>query len=131
MDVGLLIAGLLCVGMAIGHAAIGLVWVLPRIDKERLPRTPFGPQSMTFGMLRVTWHVVTVFVLAIGILLITLAADADVDPRTMLLRCLAAMWLLAAAMALWVVRRNLRHFPRLPVPLIWIVVAVLLWQAAA
>ena len=37
MNVGLGTAGLICVAMALGHARIGFVWVLPRIA-EVLPR---------------------------------------------------------------------------------------------
>ena len=133
MDIGLGIAGLICVAMAFGHATIGLVWVLPGLSEERVPTTPFGPRSMTVVMVRVTWHIVTVFVLAVGALLMTLAWDADADPRASLLRWFVAMWLAATAMALWVARRGLRNprqLLRLPVPLLWVVVAVLCWQAS-
>jgi len=47
-----------------------------------------------------------------------------------LLRWLAAMWLVATAMAVWVSRRTVRHFWRLPVPLLWVVVAALCWMAS-
>lgn len=133
MDVGLLVAGLICVAMGFGHQAIGVAWVLPSLTEERVPATPFGPKAMTVGMLRVTWYIVTVFVLAIGILLLMLAGDATGDTRSLLLQWFAATWLAATAMALWVVRAGLRHprnFFRLPVPLLWIVVAVLCWNAA-
>lgn len=127
MDVGLAVAGLICVGMAFGHAAIGLLWVLPGLEDEHLPSTPFGPRSLTEGMVRVTWHVVTIFVLSLGSLLMAMAWPADVDPKTLLLRVFAAGWVAATAMALWVSRGRLRHAARLPVPLLWVAVAVLLW----
>jgi hypothetical protein len=130
MNVALAIAGLISVGLALGHASIGLVWVLPSLTEERLPSTPFGSPSMTVSMVRVTWHIVTVFALAFGALLITLAWDGAADPKTLLLRWFAAMWLAATAMAVWVTRRklrNLRSLLRLPVPLLWVVVAVLCW----
>ena len=133
MDVGLLIAGLICVAMGFGHQAIGVVWVLPSLTEERVPSTPFGPQAMTVGMLRVTWYIVTVFVLAVGILLLMLASDPAIETRALLLRWFAATWLAATAMALWVVRAGLsrpRQFFRLPVPLLWVVVALLCWNAA-
>ncbi len=130
MDVGLGIAGLICVAMALGHTTIGFVWVLPSLTEERLPSTPFGPSSMTVAMVHVTWYVVTVFALALGGLLITLAWAADPDPKTLLLRWFAAMWLAATAMALWIARRRPRHLLRLPVPLLWVVITVLLWTAS-
>jgi hypothetical protein len=48
-----------CLALALGHATIGQRWVLPVLTKERLPSTPIGPPSMTIGMLRFTWPVVT------------------------------------------------------------------------
>lgn len=130
MDVGLGIAGLLCVVLAFGHLTIGVVWVLPSLTKDRLPRTPFGPPSMSLGMLRVTWYVVTIFALALGVVLILLALDASADARTVLLRTFASMWVVATLMAVFVVGRPSRRMLRLPVPAVWMVVAVLCWEAS-
>ncbi|HEX2057733.1 MAG TPA: hypothetical protein VHI71_05115 [Actinomycetota bacterium] len=134
MDVGLGIAGFICIAMAAGHTAIGVVWVLPSLTEERLPATPFGPPSTTVAMVRVTWFIVTVFVVALGGLLVTLAWSERVDPAAALLRWFAAMWVAATVMAVAVSPRSLRrprYFFRLPVPLLWVVVAVLCWQASA
>ncbi len=133
MDVGLGIAGLLSVLLALGHLAVGLVWVLPNLTEERVPNTPFGPPAMTVAMLRVTWYIVTVFALSLGGLLLTLSWSPAAEPKTLLLRWFAAMWLAAAVMALWVAGRrvrNPRHLLRLPVPLLWPVIAALLWNAS-
>jgi hypothetical protein len=134
MDVGLITAGVLCVALGLGHTTVGLVWVLPSLTEERLPRTPFGPRSMTVSMIRVTWYIVTVFVLGLGGLLMTLGWVPAADPKTVVLRWLAATWLAATAMATSVAARRmrgLRGLLRLPVPLVWVVVAVLCWQASA
>jgi hypothetical protein len=133
MDVALAIAGLICLALALGHATLGLVWVLPGLTEDHLPRTPFGPASMTEGMLRVTWHIVTVFAVSLGTLLMVLAWAPSADPKTVVLRWFAAMWLAATAMAFWVAGRRMnspRRFLRLPVPLLWVVVAVLCWVAS-
>jgi hypothetical protein len=130
MNVGLAIAGVLCVALALGHETVGRVWVLPTFSKERLSSTRLGPSSMTDGMLRVTWHIVTIFVLAVGGVLMMLAWDEGADPKTLLLRWFAVMWLAATAMAAWVTRRRLRFSPLLPVPLLWVVIAVLCWMAS-
>ena len=130
MDVGLGIAGLICVVLALGHTTIGVVWVLPGLAKDRLPDSPFGPRSMTLAMLRVTWFIVTIFALGSGAILIALAWDAAIDPRTLLLRAFAVMWVVATAMALVVTGRPTRRMLRLPVPALWIVVAVLCWTAS-
>lgn len=132
MTVGLGIAGILCIALALGHLTVGVIWILPHLTKERLPRTPFGGGTMTESMIRVTWYIVTVFVLALGGLLISLAWS-DADPEVLLLRWFAAMWFVATAMATVVAARRVRSVRgvlRLPVPLIWIVVAVLCWQAS-
>jgi hypothetical protein len=129
-DIGLGIAGLLCVAMAIGHAAMGLVWVLPGLTEDRLPSTPFGPKSMTLAMVRVTWYIVTVFALALGGLLLNLAWETGADPKMLALRWFAAMWLTGTGMALWFVRHRPRGLLRLPVPVFWVLVAVLCWTAS-
>lgn len=129
MDVGLGVAGMLCIAMAAGHMTIGVVWVLPRIDKAGLPETPFGSRSMTQSMVRVTWHVVTIFAAGLGVVLTSLAIDPGADVKSLLLRSVAVMWLAAAAMAGFVARPAWRHLPRLPVPFLWVVVAALCWRA--
>ena len=45
MSVELEIAGLSCLALALGHATVGLRWVLPNLTREGLPSTPFGPPS--------------------------------------------------------------------------------------
>jgi hypothetical protein len=131
MNVELGIAGLISVALGLGHETLGLVWVLPGLTEERVPGTRFGPPSMTVSMVRVTWHIVTIFAMAAGGLLMTLAWSEAADPRTLLLRWFAAMWIVAAAMAFWVARVRVRNLLRLPVPLLWVVIAVLLWKASA
>jgi hypothetical protein len=133
MDVELGIAGAISVALGIGHETLGLIWILPALTTESLPATPFGPPSMTRVMVHVTWHIVTIFALGMGGILWSLASSADVEPRTVLLRWFAAMWLIATVMAVWVAGRrvrNLRAILRLPVPLVWVVVAVLCWTAS-
>ena len=133
MNLELGVAGLICVLLALGHTTIGVVWVLPSLTEENLPRTPFGPSSMTLGMIRVTWFIVTAFALALGGLFLTLAWNDAADAKMVLLRWFAAMWLAATLMALWVVRRGLRNpraLLRLPVPFLWLIVAGLCWTAS-
>ncbi len=133
MDVGLGIAGIICLAIALGHATIGIVWVLPRLPQERLPRTPFGPAGMTDVMIRVTWHVVTIFALSLGGLLLSLALARAPDPNALLLRWFGTMWFAAVIMALFVIRRNPRYL-RLPLPVVWVptltTVGILLWGAS-
>lgn len=130
MDVGLGIAGLLCLALAAGHTTIGVVWVLPGLDEATLPQTPFGPRSLTLAMVRVTWLVVTVFVVALAGVLLTLALASDADAQTVMLRWFAVMWVVATAVAFASSGGRVRHVWRFPVPLLWLVVAALCWVAS-
>jgi hypothetical protein len=127
MSVELAIAGLGCFVLAFGHAAIGLRWILPHLDGRTLPSTPFGPPTMTLNIVRFTWDVVTVFLVAFGVLFLILAWAPGADPKTLVLRWFAALWLVAAARACWDARRRLRSVLRFPVPLVFVVIAVLCW----
>lgn len=133
MDLRLAIAGTLCLLLAVGHTMIGVRWVLPHLTQERVRPTPFGPASMTVGMIRVTWFIVTIFASALGGILLALAA-AEADPRVVVLRGIAALWVAAAIMA-WTIAarrvRSVREVLRLPVPVVWLVVAVLCWIASS
>ena len=130
MNLELVIAGLSCFVLAFGHATLGLRWILPNLTKERLPSTPVGPPSMTLGMVRFTWYVVSVLLVGFGILLMTLAWAPDADPKTLLLRWVAAVWLAATALACWNARRRPSSLLRFPVPLVFVVIAVLCWTAS-
>ena len=130
MDVGLGIAGLISVVLAVGHETVGLVAVLPLLTEDRLAGTRIGPPSLTVAMLRVSWHLVGLFVLALGGVLLTLAAADDADARTVVLRWLAAIWTGATVMGFWSVRRRPRNILRLPVPFTWPVIALLCWKAS-
>ena len=132
MNVELAIAGIICVGMAVGHTTIGVKWVLPALTPEHMGTSPFGPRSFSLSMIRVTWFVVTIFALGMGGLLLTLAWT-DVDAQTAVLRWLAGMWLAAFVMVPLVTTNRkgmLGAGLRLPVPLLWIAVAALCWVAS-
>ena len=131
MTAELAVAGAACFLLAAGHASIGARWVLPSLRQVRLPSTPFGPPSLTLSMLRFTWDVVTLFLAAFGVLLVTLAADRDVDLQTLLLRWFAALWVVATLRAWWDVRRRPSALLRLPVPVVFVLLAVLSWSASS
>jgi hypothetical protein len=130
MNAELAIAGLGCFVLAFGHTMVGLRWVLPNLTKGRLPSTPFGSPSMTLGMVRFTWHIVSILLVGFGILFMALAWAPDADSKTLLLRWCAALWLAATALAGWNVRRRPSSLLRLPVPLVFVVIAVMCWTAS-
>jgi hypothetical protein len=130
MNAELAIAGLCCFLLAFGHAAIGFRWILPSLRSNGLPGTPFGPPRLTVAMVRFTWQVVSLMLVAFGVLLVTLALAPDADPKTLLLRWLAVFWLAASALATWNARRRLRSIVRFPVPVVMLVIAVMCWVAS-
>ncbi len=130
MNAELVIAGLGCFLLAVGHTTIGARWVLPNLTKGALPSTPFGPPAMTLGMVRFTWHVVSVVLLAFGVLFMTLAFAPHANPKILLLRWLAAFWLAATVPALWEARRRPSSLLRFPVPLLFVVIAAMCWTAS-
>jgi hypothetical protein len=131
MTLELTIAAVGWFALALGHTTIGLRWVLPNLRQARLPSTPFGPPSMTFSMVWFTWHVVSVLLLGSGVLFMTLALAPDADPKTLLLRWFAAVLLIATAVACWGARRRPRSILRLPVPLVFVLIAALSLTASA
>ena len=130
MDVELAIAALACFALAVGHTLIGVRWLVPNLTKEGLPGTPLGPPSMTLGMLRFTWYVVSLMLLGFGVLLMTLAWAGHADPKILLLRWSAGLWLAATALAVWSARRRPRSLLRPPIALVYIVIAVTCWTAS-
>ena len=134
MDTTLGIAGLLCVLLALGHATLGLVWVLPSLKDREFAPTPFGGPNLTAAAIYASWHIVTVFALSAGVILLWLAIDANVDPKTVVLRVFGGMWLMIAAVASFAgLRRGSRvgDVLRFPVPVFFVVVAILCWRASA
>ncbi len=133
MDVGLAIAGALCVLLGIGHATLGLVWVLPGVDNEHLGVSPFGGRNLSSATIHASWHIVTVFAVSSGVVLSWLGWDPDGDPKTVVLRVFAGMWLMIAIVGSWAGLRRVRRLKdllRLPVPVLFVVVAALCWSAS-
>jgi 4-amino-4-deoxy-L-arabinose transferase-like glycosyltransferase len=85
---------------------------------------------MTLGMVRFTWHIVSVLLVAFGALLMTLVWAPEADAKTLLLRWFVAFLLAATALACWEARRRPRSLLRLSVPLVFVVIAVLCWTAS-
>jgi hypothetical protein len=81
-------------------------------------------------MVRFTWHIVSVLLLGFGVLLVTLAWAPHANPRALVLRWSAALWLVAAATACWNARRRPRSLLRPPVPFVMVVIAVMCGAAS-
>lgn len=133
MDVPLVIAGALCMLLALGHATLGIRWVLPGVDPEHLSTSPFGGRGMSASTIQASWHIVTVFAVCSGATLLWLGLDTAADPRTVVLRVFAVMWFGIALVASWAGLKRatrIRDVMRLPVPILFVVVAILCWVAS-
>src|SRR4051812_15369912 len=129
MNVELAIGGLFWLALGFGHAAIGRRWLLPSLDKRSLPGTPVGPPAMTLGMLRFTWHVVSIMLLGFGALFLALAFAPGADPRRLVLGWFAAFALVATTLAVWQARRRPRSLLLPPVAPILVAIAAICWAA--
>ena len=129
MQIELAIAGVGCGALALGHATVGLRSVFPNLMNES-PTATARPPAMTLGMVRVTWHILTVVLLAFASLLLMLAWTASGDPRTLLLRWLAGLWLAVTGLMFWSARRRLRNLLHLPAPWVSMVVAAMCLRAS-
>src|SRR5947209_19475133 len=99
-------AGALCVVLAVGHTVLGHVWVLHRLSSETLPPTPLGGARATAIALAVTWDVVTIVVLALGVLLIGLAERHSSAERSLVAHTVAAAFVAMSATAIGLGRRH-------------------------
>jgi hypothetical protein len=114
----------------IRHTTIGLRWILPNLTKESLPSTPLGSSWMTLDMVRLIWHMVSVLLVGFGILFVALAWAPDADPKTLLLRWFAARCGLLRRWLAGMVAAVRAASCGLPVPLAFVVIAVLCWTAS-
>jgi hypothetical protein len=127
MNVELVITGLGWFVLAFGHAVVGLRWVLPNLTgAEHTVRSAL----VHVGHAALTWNVVSVLLLAFGVLFTTLAWVPHADPKTLLLRWFVALVPAATALAFWEARRRPRSLLRLPVTLVMVVIAVMSWTAS-
>lgn len=129
MNAALVVAGTSCLLLALGHAVVGLRWVLPNLTTGELPSTPFGSASLTLGMVRFTWHILTVVLAGFSVLFLVLAAAEGTNPKTVLLSWFTAFWLAATATAVWHARRRPSDLLRLPVVALFVVIAAMCWLA--
>ena len=118
-------AGGLCLLLGAGHTLVGHLWILRRLRSQPLPATPFGAPSATGVALAVTWDMVTIAVIGLGLLLIGLADHQASAERTLVLQTVAAIFASGTAMTVWLGRRRLRSLARRPVLICFVAVAAL------
>src|SRR4030095_7539858 len=80
MNVGLVIAGSLCLVLALGHTLVGR-GVLDSLPRTLQP-TRFGDGALTRGAVVFTWHGLGLMLTTTGAILIALASSAPADARS-------------------------------------------------
>lgn len=130
MNVALVCAGALSVAAAAVHGIVG-DRLVNRLDRSTLPKSPIGGPNSTFGLIHVSWHLVTIVFVLSGVALFALSASDDVSLVRGAGSFLAAMYASFAILAIGysVVRLPSALF-RHPAPIGFIVNAALIcWGA--
>jgi hypothetical protein len=131
MTTVLVAAGALMLVMATAHTAIGVLWVLPRLPVEHLPRSPFGGGSMTSSFITVSWHAVGIMLLTFGVVLLVLGRGTLSADGAIAVRGVAAAFTALTLMVLWLGRRSVRTLVRAPMWVLFVAEALLCWVAAS
>lgn len=137
MNVQLFVAGILSLAAAMIHGGVGDA-IIRKIEPSGLPPNVFGDSAVTSLLIRVTWHLVTATFAVIGVALIVIGLQRDVDAARGVALLSATLFsaytLLAAALVLARYGvRGLLDQPRLlrhPAPAIFITTTVLIWWGA-
>ena len=127
MNTAVFTAALICFVLAIGHTIVGMRWVLPGLRAETLPTSPFGGRALTLDALVFVWHLVTLTVVTVGVLLAILASRPLTADGEIAVRAVGALFAGASITVLWVVRHRPAHLARAPVWVVFVVVAALCW----
>ncbi len=125
MNVGLVVAGSLCLVLAAGHTLTGRL-VLDRLPRNFLP-TRFGDGAYTRGLVRFTWHALSLMLTTTGVVLIALAQRAPADGRGAVVFLVGAAYAAAALLLAWMTRKRPSDLLRIPVLAPYIVIIVLCW----
>ncbi|MEJ2582662.1 MAG: hypothetical protein P8127_13650 [Acidobacteriota bacterium] len=124
MNVLWLIGGLLSVLIGLAHSILGEKLVLrPLIKRDNLPVLLGRPDFMR-QTLRFTWHLTTVFLASIGVIVMALSSAESGTQSAWLMRIFAITF--AACSLLSLVGARARHFSWW----VFLTIAVLLWFGA-
>lgn len=124
MNVMLLVAGLLSILIGFAHSLLGERLVLgPLFRRGDLPRL-LGSRSFARQTLRFTWHVTTVLLAAIGVIVIVLSRAPGSPDTVWILRILAITFGISSLVSLAGAKG--KHFSWW----VFLVIALLLWFGA-
>ena len=147
MNISLAIAGLVCLGLALGHALTGRA-VVPTLPRD-LPATRFGSGGYTRGLFRFTWHALTVMLTTTGAILLSLAygprfrgnpvaaqypalppEGASAGYGSEIAFLIGAGYAVALVVLLWMTKRRPSDLMRIPVWAGFVVIIGLCWFKA-
>jgi hypothetical protein len=125
VNLQLFLAGATCLTLALGHALTGraVLTALPRT----LPSTRFGDGAYTRGLLRFTWHALTLMLTVTGAVLIAVALGNPQDARGDIAFLIGSAYAAALVVLLWMTRRRPSDLLRIPVWAGFVVISVLCW----
>jgi hypothetical protein len=130
VNVPLIVAGSIGILGAAIHGAGGEVLVVRKLSLEVLPSSPFGGPKMTKAMIHVSWHLVTIAFLTVGIALILAgsALHGDTARGIGLVGACAFTGFAAVAVGLGAANtKSLRGLYRHPGPAVLALTAALAW----
>jgi hypothetical protein len=124
MNVMLLVAGLLSALIGIAHSVLGERLLLgPLFERGDLPKL-LGSAAFARRTLRFTWHLTTVLLLGIGVMVMILSLAPLDSQSACILRVLAITFAVCSLLSL--IGARARHFSWW----VFLIIAVLLWFGA-
>ena len=124
MNVMLLVAGLLSALIGIAHSVLGERLLLgPLFERGDLPKL-LGSAAFARRTLRFTWHLTTVLLLGIGVMVMILSLAPLDSQSACILRVLAISFAVCSLLSL--IGARARHFSWW----VFLIIAVLLWFGA-
>ncbi|HZP10973.1 MAG TPA: hypothetical protein VFB36_00985 [Nevskiaceae bacterium] len=130
MNFALACAGALSVAAAAVHGIVG-DRLVRRIDRHALPKSPIGGPNSTFGLIHVSWHLVTIVFLLAGAALFAISTSGNAALVRGVGIFLAAMY---ACFGLFAIGYSFARLPsallKHPAPIGFVVVTALIcWGA--
>jgi len=124
MNVMLLVAGLLSALIGIAHSVLGERFLLgPLFERGDLPKL-LGSAAFARRTLRFTWHLTTVLLLGIGVMVMILSLAPLDSQSACILRVLAITFAVCSLLSL--IGARARHFSWW----VFLIISVLLWFGA-
>ena len=87
-----LIAGALAGILTVTHACAGEMYFFKGISRQSYPNTPFGDGEITRRLMKGAWHILTVTLLGVSVVLFAMAFTDLVESPKMVARMIAILF---------------------------------------